>query len=212
MGVSEPARVMLTDCFRQFRIETVSVQDDFAHRMLNEKMDGCVIRLGEDATSIMETARKSPANNRIILYGLGGSAQDAMQYSKFGVNAIFTEPLERSAMLKLVRATHSLVLHEFRRYVRVPVATEVGVTTGDGRRFTATSQDVSSGGISLRGEIVAPGTSVEISFALLTLPRIWVRGIVTWQNKEEIEIGIKFDPQDERRMKIKEWIDAYLGS
>lgn len=212
MGVSEPARAMLADCFRQFRIETIAVQEDFNHRMLNEKVDGCVIRLGPDAQSIMETARTSPANNRIILYGLGGSAQDAMQYSKFGVNAIFVEPLERSATLKLVRATQSLVLHEFRRYVRVPVATEVGVTTGDGRRFTSTSQDISSGGISLRGENVAPGTGVEISFALLTLPRIWVRGTVTWNNQDDIEIGVKFDPQDERRMKIKEWIDAYLGS
>lgn len=203
---------MLADCFRQFRIETVAVQEDFTHRMLHEKMDGCVIRLGPEAQSIMETARTSPANNRIILYGLGGSAHDAMQYSKFGVNAIFVEPLERSATLKLVRATHSLVLHEFRRYVRVPVATEVGVTTSEGRRLTTTSQDISSGGISLCGENVSPGTGVEISFALLTLPRIWVRGTVTWNNKNDVEIGVKFDPQDERRVKIKEWIDAYLGS
>ena len=212
MGVNEPARTMLADCFRQFRIETVSVQEDFTHRMQNEKVDGCVVRLGPEAHSIMETARTSPANNRIILYGLGGSAQDAMQYSKFGVNAIFTEPLERSTTLKLVRATHSLVLHEFRRYVRVPVATEVGVTTSDGRRFTATSLDISSGGISLRGECVSAGTGVEISFALLTLPRVWIRGSVTWENKKDIEIGVKFDATDERRMKVKEWIDAYLGS
>ena len=212
MGVSEPARAMLADCFRQFRIETIAVQEDFTHRIQNEKVDGCVIRLGPEALTVMEKARISPANNRIILYGLGGSAHDAMQYSKFGVNAVFTEPLERSAILKLVRATHMLVLHEFRRYVRVPVATEVGVTTGEGRRFTATSQDISSGGISLKGETVAAGTSVEISFALLTLPRIWVRGTVTWQNKEDAEIGVKFDPHDERRMKIKEWIDSYLGT
>jgi D-arabinose 1-dehydrogenase-like Zn-dependent alcohol dehydrogenase len=146
------------------------------------------------------------------IYGFGGSAQDSIKYSRFGVNAVFTEPLERQTALKLVKATHSLVLHEFRRYVRVPVATEVAVTTSEGRRFAAMSQDISSGGLSLKGEVVAPGTALEISFALLTLPRIWVRGSVTWAKKDEQEIGIKFDPQDERRTKIKEWIDAYLGS
>ena len=59
---------------------------------------------------------------------LGGSAQEAMRYSKYGINAMFQEPVERSAALKLVRATNTLVLHEFRRYVRIPVITEVDGT------------------------------------------------------------------------------------
>jgi hypothetical protein len=211
MDVQEPARTVLAECFRKFGIETVTMENRFMERMVSEKVDGCVVRLGSDAEAIMQAARTSAANSRIVLYGFGGSAQDSIKYSRFGVNAVFTEPLERQTALKLVKATHSLVLHEFRRYVRVPVATEVAVTTSDGRRFAAMSQDVSSGGLSLKGEIVAPGTAIEVSFALLTLPRIWVRGAVTWVKKDEQEIGIKFDTQDERRAKIKEWIDAYIG-
>ena len=213
MDVAEPARTILAECFRKFGIETLTIEDRFKERMLSEKVDGCVVRLGEgpEALALMETARGSAANSRIVLYGIGGTAQDSIKYSRFGVNAVFTEPLERQAALKLVKATHSLVLHEFRRYVRVPVATEVAVSTKDGKRFTAMSQDISSGGISLRGELINPGTEIEISLSLLTLPRIWLRGTVTWQNKEEVEIGAKFDVHDERRVKIKEWIDAYLG-
>ena len=212
LDVQEPARTVLAECFRKFGIETVTMEDRFLERVVSEKVDGCVVRLGPDAVKVMEAARTSAANNRIVLYGFGGTAQDSIKYSRFGVNAVFTEPLERQTALKLVKATHSLVLHEFRRYVRVPVATEVAVTTSEGRRFAAMSQDISSGGISLKGEIVAPGTALEVSFALLTLPRIWVRGSVTWAKKDEQEIGIKFDTQDERRTKIKEWIDAYLGA
>lgn len=212
LDVQEPARTVLAECFRKFGIETVTMEDRFLERVVSEKVDGCVVRLGPDAVKVMEAARTSTANNRIVLYGFGGTAQDSIKYSRFGVNAVFTEPLERQTALKLVKATHSLVLHEFRRYVRVPVATEVAVTTSEGRRFAAMSQDISSGGISLKGEIVAPGTALEVSFALLTLPRIWVRGSVTWAKKDEQEIGIKFDAQDERRTKIKEWIDAYLGA
>ena len=40
------------------------------------------------------------------------------------------EPLERPAALKLVKATQMLVLHEFRRYVRIPVITEDSVIAG----------------------------------------------------------------------------------
>ena len=139
--------------------------------------------------------------------------QEALSYSKYGVNAIFQEPLERPAALKLVRATQTLVFHEFRRYVRIPVITELSVVTGEDRRFSATSQEISSGGMSLRSpEDIPTGQSLEISFALLTLPRIWVRGNVTWRKPATKSIGIRFDHQDERRLRIKEWIEAYLES
>ena len=83
----------------------------------------------------MEAARSSRSNSRCVIYGVGGSAQEAMRFSKYGINAMFHEPLERPATLKLVRATRMLVLHEFRRYVRIPVMTEVSLV-GDGRRVT----------------------------------------------------------------------------
>ena len=43
----------------------------------------------------MESARTSPSNSRMVIYGLGGSAQEALRFSKYGVNAVFHEPLER---------------------------------------------------------------------------------------------------------------------
>jgi hypothetical protein len=98
-----------------------------------------------------------------------------------------------------------------RRYVRIPVITEISLVMGDGRKVTATSIEVSSGGMSLRSaEDIAVGQSAEVSFALLTLPRVWVRCAVTWRNVAGKSFGIRFDNQDDRRFRIKEWIDAYL--
>ena len=201
----------LSECFRQFGIETVNMDGDVADRLQREKYEACVMNLKPGAEVIMESARTSRSNSRMIIYGLGGSAQDAMRYSKYGINAVFHEPLERQAALKLVRATHTLVLHEFRRYVRIPVITEISVVCSDNRRFTATSQEISSGGMSMQAdEEVAIGQNVEISFALLTLPRIWVRGTVSWRKNKNF--GIRFDLLDERRSRIREWIEAYLES
>jgi hypothetical protein len=59
---------------------------------------------------------------------------------------------------------------------------------------------------------IAPSLPVEVSFALLTLPRIWVRGTVSWTKPASKMFGIRFDPQDDRRLKIKEWVDSYLDS
>jgi hypothetical protein len=201
---------LMSDCFRQFGIETVAIAHDRVDRLQHEKFEACVLPLGETAGSVIEMARSSASNSRIVIFGLGGTAQDAMRYSKLCINAIFQEPLERSAAMKLVRSTQTLVLHEFRRYVRIPVMTEVGIVINDGDRITATSQEISSGGMSLKGNRAPEqGSLVEVSFSLLTLPRVWVRGQVTW-NKRNQSFGIRFDSSDERRQRLKEWIVAYL--
>lgn len=211
VGLSESARALLADCFRQFGIETVVMTSNAAERLRQEKFEACVLNLGSGAEAVMDAARNSPSNSRIVIYGLGGNAQEAMRYSKYGINAMFQEPLERSAALKLVRATHLLVLHEFRRYVRIPVMTEVSLIGTGGERVTATSIEISSGGMSLKSaEDLSSGASFEVSFALLTLPRVWVRSTVSW--KKGRSFGVRFDAADERCQKVKEWIDAYLES
>lgn len=211
VDVKESARALLVECFRQFGIESVSMSSNAAERLRREKFEACVLNLGEGAgaEAVMEAARSSPSNSRCVIYGLGGNAQEAMRYSKYGINAMFSEPLERPAAIKLVRATHLLVLHEFRRYVRVPVMTEVAVKSADGSRFTASSIEISSGGMSLKtSEELTLHTNVEISFALVTLPRVTVRGVVSWRKPKSY--GVRFDAADERRHSVKKWIDSYL--
>ena len=211
VDVKDSARALLVECFRQFGIESVVMSSNAAERLRREKFEACVLNLGEGAgaEAVMEAARSSPSNSRCVIYGLGGNAQEAMRYSKYGINAMFSEPLERPAAVKLVRATHLLVLHEFRRYVRVPVITEVAVKSVDGTRFTASSIEISSGGMSLKSsEELTLHTNVEISFALMTLPRVTVRGVVSWRKPKSY--GVRFDAADDRRHNVKKWIDSYL--
>ena len=212
VDLKDGAHSVLSDCFKQFGVEPVTLTSSAADRLNKEKFEACVLKLGPSAQTVMEAIRTSASNSRMVIYGLGGSAQEAMRYSKYGINAIFHEPVERSTALKLVRATNMLVLHEFRRYVRIPVMTEVAIQFNEGRRITATSIEVSSGGMSLRStDDVGTGANLELSFALLTLPRIWIRGTVTWK-KAKHSFGVRFDNTDERRRKLKDWIDAYLES
>jgi Tfp pilus assembly protein PilZ len=208
VGLSEPARALLSEGFRQFGIETVVVTANAAERLKKEKFEACVMSLGEGADSVMEAARSSPSNSRCILYGVGGNAQETMRYSKYGINAMFSDPLERPAALKLIRATRMLVLHEFRRYVRIPVITEVSIV-GDGRRISASSIEISSGGMSVKtAEDFSIGTNVEISFALMTLPRVNLKAVVSWRKPKSL--GVRFQSADERRHRVKTWIDSYL--
>jgi hypothetical protein len=208
VDINESSRSLLSECFRQFGIETAIMSSQAADRLHKEKFEACVVNLDQDSGAFMETLRASRSNSRSIIYGVGGSAQEAMKYSRYGINAMFHEPVERPAALKLVRATHLLVLHEFRRYVRIPVMTEV-LVVGDGRRFIASSIEMSSGGMSLRcSEDVSVGTNFEVSFALMTLPRVIVRSAVSWKRPKLF--GVRFDAADDRRRPVKTWIDSYL--
>jgi len=208
VGLTEPCRALLNECFRQFNIDTVVINSDAAERLAKEKFEACVLSLSDGADAVMEAARASRSNSRCVIYAVGGSAQQTMRYSKYGINAMFHEPLERTAALKLVRSTRMLVQHEFRRYVRIPVITEVSVV-GDGRRLSATSIEMSSGGMSLKShEDFSVGTNVEISFALMTLPRVNVKGTISWRKPKSV--GVRFDATDERRHNIKRWIESYL--
>src|SRR5436305_15022492 len=119
----------------------------------------------------------------MVIYGLGGTIKEALTLSQFGINAIFNETLERPAAMKLVRWTQMLVLHEFRRYARVPVITQVSVIAGSNhRQFEASSVEVSSGGMWLKcAQEVESGLPVGVSLALLSLPCGWVRVNCRWR-------------------------------
>jgi hypothetical protein len=208
----ESSLALLVECFRQFGVETVQIHRQHSDRLQREKFEACVLPLDPFAGPVIEAARASASNSRMIIYGLGGTAQDALRYSKLCLNAVFHEPLERSAALKLVRSSRNLIVHEFQRYVRIPVMTEVRVTLADGARVTATSQEISAGGMSLKSaNAPEPGSMVEVSFSLLTLPRVWVRGNVAWK-KTNKTFGIRFDATDDRRQRLKDWLVAYLDS
>lgn len=212
VDLHESSRTMLSECFRQFGIDAVTMTSDHAGRLAKEKFEACVIRVGTDVETVLDSARGSRSNSRMVIYGLGGSARDALKLSKYGLNAVFQEPLERPAALKLVKATQMLVLHEFRRYVRIPVATEVSVGIGQ-NHFNASSVELSSGGMSLKSpQDIGNGQPVELSFALLTLPRVWIRGTVVWYKPNSKTFGVRFDAKDERRMRVKEWVESYLES
>jgi PilZ domain len=212
VDLQESSRTLLSECFRQFGIDPVSITAAHANRLAKEKFEACVVNVNKHAEPVLEAARSSRSNSRMVVYGLGGSLKDVLRLSKYGLNAIFHEPLERPAAVKLVKATQMLVLHEFRRYARIPVITEVGVAAGH-KHFNASSLDLSSGGMSLKSsEEITQGTLVEVSFALLTLPRIWIRGNVSWSKPAARLFGVRFDPTDDRKARIKDWVDAYLES
>jgi len=209
----DPAcNAFLGDCFRQFGISIVPLEGDPVAVFHRQKFEGCVLRLYDpDADRILKSARNSPSNRRMVIYGIARNTQEALRYSSYGINAVLDEPLDRQSVLKIVRATHLLVIHELRRYVRIPVVSRAEIQTNSHANAQVTTVEVSSGGISIRSATPLPKLDpVRLFLSLPGLDKISVRAFITWYRESDKVYGLRFDSSDERRLKIRAWIDQYL--
>jgi len=208
----DPAcNTFLNDCFRQFGITVVPADSDPILLLNRQKFEACVLRLYDpEADKILKAARNSPSNRRLVIYGIARNTQEALRYSSYGINAVLDEPLDRQSVLKVVRATHLLVIHELRRYVRIPVASQVEFDV-NGRSIVGTTVEVSSGGISIRCLAPLPKSDpIRLTLSLPGIERQYVRAFVCWYRESDKVYGMRFDPTDDRRLKVRGWIDQYL--
>jgi hypothetical protein len=210
VGLEPAAEGVLRDCFKQFGIEAIPAGDDIIGRLTREKFEAIVLRLAPETEAVLEAARNSASNRKIVIYGIAGSAQEALRYSKYGINAVLDPKLERQATWRILRATHLLVVNEFRRYIRVPLCTEVKLASL-AKTFKAATLEISGGGMSAKSpEKVAMGQSFDITFDLPNNKKVSVRAEVCWIHPSDDSFGMRYDFSDDRRLAVKAWIDDYL--
>src|SRR5205807_7679425 len=201
------------DCFSQFGINTIAISDGNGERFSREKLEGCVVRLySEDALEIVGSARSSSANQQIVIYGLYRSIEEICDYTKYGINVLIHEPLQWMDCVKAARNSRSLLLHELRRYIRLPLATTIAVHS-TAVKFQATSVEISEGGMSIsipREISVLDSLNLRVTFSLPTSPDISVQAQVCWVRRSENLVGLRFDRNDPAITTIKRWISKYL--
>ena len=211
IGLDKGTQALLQECFRQFGIEAVVLAPDAVDRLNAEKFAAAVLLLDEHAPEVLRAIRKSPSNSRMVVYGISINKGEALKYSKFGINVVLDKPVDRQNTLRALRSTHLLVLHELRRYVRVPLVTEVRLDTGT-QKVPGISCEISSGGMSLHTRHKFPVPSqVQVNFELPGRGEVSVRAVVCWTRHSEELAGLRFEPSDERRNLVRGWTDEYLG-
>jgi PilZ domain len=210
VDVADSALNILRDCFRQYGIEVSALSGNIADRLRTEKFDACVLDLKAELLESVHAARSSPLNRRLVIYGISHKPGDAAPFIKYGLNAVLDWPFDRQTAHRVIRSTQSLIIHEFRRYVRVPVTTEVAVRV-DGQKLTALSEEISAGGMSIRvPQKLAPSLPMLLSFILPSDNKVNITATVCWAREQDNLVGVRFGPADERRLQVKSWIDRYL--
>lgn len=199
----------LSKVFAQCGIQTIAVAHDFPHRLAKEQFQGCVLRLDEDAPAVLDSVRSSRSNHRMIVYGIVSKDLDMRRFSKYGINAILDSGVDRSAALQVARSTCALLLHELRRYVRIPLVVAVTVESGKGK-ISGTSREISGGGMSIAfAEPARIEGKARLDFSLPEKPPLSIAAATCWQNASQI--GFQFQDSDPGRQKVKAWINSFLG-
>jgi CheY-like chemotaxis protein len=87
-----------------------------------------------------------------------------------GVNFFLYKPIDRHAILRLVRATNDSVEHEKRRFRRIKVSCNVSIESG-GAQLKGSTLDMSIGGMFVQSSAVLPmGTVAQVTVHLPSGP------------------------------------------
>ncbi|HEX9844356.1 MAG TPA: PilZ domain-containing protein [bacterium] len=201
---------MLGGVFRQFSVECETASGDVAKILGKRKFEACVLRLGEGAENTLEVVRQSARNRNVPILGICATTPQAMRFSKYGINALLRDPLERQDVMRGVRSAHLLIIHELRRYIRIPIVLECVVDLMGGGKVGGVTRDLSYGGMSvITPTRVSVDHAGEVSFTLPNDSRVKVGATILWRHEPEL-VGLRFEAGDDRRLQIRPWIDEYL--
>ena len=208
-NLDERSEAALRDCFQACGVQPVPISDDIITRLCNEKFEGCVLPLTEGAEKTIEKIRTSPLNCRIVLYGVLNGERASHSLLKYGINVILRQPVNKSEAINRVRSTSMLLIHELRRYVRIPLA--VRVTVQDGFAILPfVSREISGGGMSVESNgNEVPKEPVQLTFTLPGSSEVKLMAKRCWQ--AEGVVGFQFEDSEPGKIAVKQWIDNWLG-
>jgi len=104
-----------------------------------------------DEAEVMREVREAGQNRNAVTIALIGAQEDPDLAYALGAHFVLRKPLAAPRVRRMLRAAHSLILQERRRYRRIACAGPATVLCG-AAEFRASLVDLSKGGVALRME------------------------------------------------------------
>ena len=125
-----------------------------------------------DGVELARQIRTEGLNRRTPIIMVTGDEQRETLARGFeaGANFFLFKPIDKTRLLRVVRAARGPIQHERRRFQRVPVVCPIKLES-EGRTISGTTVDVSLNGILVEaGSVFAQGSRVEIKLDLQPAP------------------------------------------
>ncbi len=156
-------------------MEAASLTDstEAASRLRTEKFHAIFLDVRmppPDGIELARQIRASRVNASTVIVMITGEEDRTVMKRAFeaGVEFFLFKPVERSKLLRLIRATEGPIERERRRSTRVRLRCRVSMESGNDR-IVGTTLDLSLGGLLVQSQhIFPPGTRVTVSVELET--------------------------------------------
>lgn len=142
-----------------------------AETLKKEKFDAIFLDVRmppPDGIEIAQQVRSGGVNQKTPIIMVTGDDQRETLSRGFqaGANFFLFKPIDKSRLLRVVRAASGPIQHERRRFQRVPISCPIKLESG-GRQISGRTVDISLNGVLVdAGSIFAQGTRVEIRLEL----------------------------------------------
>ena len=192
----------------------VEVCSDFAlasGKLGHSKFEALVVdfKQREEALELLKKARQMTSHKAAVIIAILNGNDEMPDAFRAGASFVLVKPLSAQVLMRTLRVSYPLMMHERRRYFRCPVQIPVRVANGPQQEILATSTNISEGGIALANALgLKLGDRVILFFTLpSTEVAIKVNAEICWRD-DAGSAGMKFINVP---MTVKEQFASWLG-
>lgn len=196
------------------RVNVCSDIDSAVGKLCHAKFDAIVVDLGygEKALEFLKKPRQMTSHKGAVVMALLNNTTEMPSAFRTGASFTIVRPLNPAIVNRTLRASYPLMVREMRRYYRCPLEVKVHIACSARPDFSATSVNISEGGMALSSSI-RPATGEELVLRL-TLPGadapIEFNAEVCWSN-DAGRIGLEFVGTSETTLtELQSWLSERL--
>src|SRR5580765_4334026 len=179
--------------------------------LISDKFDAVIVDCDDlsGGLALLQGLRNTPSNKNSVAFAiLNGKRTTTQEAFGMGANFVLQKPISSLNASRCFHAALNFMLKERRRYFRQPVKMDVQVIL-EGKTLTATSTNVSEGGVALLlREALPEGATPHLKFALPDSSiRIEVEAEVAWADFKGLA-GLRFHNMAQTaQAQLEEWLD-----
>ena len=179
--------------------------------LISDKFDAVIVDCDDlgGGLALLQGLRNTPSNKNSVAFAiLNGKRTTTQEAFGMGANFVLQKPISSLNASRCFHAALNFMLKERRRYFRQPLKMDVKVVL-EGKTLTATSTNISEGGIAiLLREALPKGATPILKFALPdSSVRIEVESEVAWANFKGLA-GLRFHNMPKSaQSQLEEWLD-----
>jgi DNA-binding response OmpR family regulator len=209
-----------TDLVRIIRptLETLSIDVSVCQEarkgsdiLLSDKFDAVIVDCDDlsGGLALLQGLRNTPSNKNSVAFAiLNGKRTTTKEAFGMGANFVLQKPISSLNASRCFHAALNFMLKERRRYFRQPVQMQVQIVL-EGKTLTATSTNISEGGIAVMlREALPKGATQHLKFRLPESSIDFdVQAEVAWADFKGLA-GLRFkDVPATAQAQLEEWLD-----